>query len=160
MSAPEPISLLDFPHAPSRVVCLVPSLTESMIDLGLGETLVGVTDYCQVIEPIASKVSRLGGILSSDVEAIQSLNPDLVIVDREENSRETIESLLDAQLRIWQTFPRSVEDAIKILWQIVRVFKVEDQSGERIRLIENTLDWVSRAAWSQAGDHVRAGLSP
>jgi ABC-type Fe3+-hydroxamate transport system substrate-binding protein len=145
----EPFQPLDDVQAPNRVVSLVPSLTESMVNLGLGKRLVGVTDYCHVPDAVASKVERVGGILRSDVDAIAALKPDLVIADREENDRTTVEGLQAAGLRVWITFTRSVEDSIKILWKLVRLFEVEEQSGERIRVMERSLDWVSRAAWDQ-----------
>ncbi len=149
MRPSEPFRPLDGTQAPTRVVSLVPSLTESMIDLGVGETLVGVTDYCHVPDTIAAKVERVGGILRSDVSAIAALKPDFVIADQEENDRSTVEEIQAAGIRVWVTFTRCVEDTLKILWKMVRLFDVEQQSGERIRVMERSLDWVSRVAWEQ-----------
>jgi iron complex transport system substrate-binding protein len=145
---------LDVTRVPTRVVSLVPSFTESMIDLGVGDTLVGITDYCHVSDEIAGKVERVGGILDSDVSAITALKPDLVIADQEENDRSTVEKIQAAGIRVWVTFTRCVEDSVKILWEMVRLFDVEQQSGERIRVMERSLDWVSRAARDQAAIRV------
>jgi len=150
----EPFQPLDETRVPTRVVSLVPSLTGSMIDLGVGETLVGVTDHCHVPDAIATKVARVGGILDSDVRAIAALKPNLVIVDQEENDRSTVEEIRAADIPVWVTFTRCVEDSIKILWKMVRLFDVEQQSGERIRVMERSLDWVSRVAWDQTAIRV------
>ncbi len=149
MRSSEPFQPLDDTQVPTRVVSLVPSLTESMIDLDIGETLVGVTNFCRVPDTIAAKVERVGGILRSDVSAIAALKPDLVIADQEENDRSAVEEIQAAGIRVWVTFTRCVEDSFKILWKMVRLFDVEQQSGERIRVMERSLDWVSRAAWEQ-----------
>ncbi len=149
MNSAEPFQPLDYSHVPTRVVSLVPSLTESMIDLGMGERLVGATDHCPLSDTIAANVTRVGGTLNSDVDVITALRPDLVIADQEENDKSTIEDLRAAGLQVWLTFPRCVEDATKILWAMVRMFNVEQENGERLRLIEMSLDWVSRAARDQ-----------
>ena len=64
---------------PERVVSLVPSITESLFALGLGERVVGVTDWC--VHPAEAGAGRpkLGGTKDPDVGAIASLAPDLVM---------------------------------------------------------------------------------
>jgi ABC-type Fe3+-hydroxamate transport system substrate-binding protein len=118
-----------------------------MISLGLEDRLVGVTDHCPVTSSLAAKAARVGGVLDSNVEAIIALTPDLVIADQEENEQSRVDEIKAAGIQIWLTFPRSVEDSIKNLWTMVRLFGVEKESGERIRVIERSLDWVSRTAW-------------
>lgn len=154
MNQSEPFRPLEYSQIPTRVVSLVPSLTESMIDLGIGDRLVGVTSHCPVKDSIAANVERVGGIVGSDVGAISALKPDLVIADQEENDRSTVGEIQDAGIRVWLTFPRCVEDAIKILWAMVRLFDVEHDSGEIIRVMEQSLDWVSRTAWDQTAIRV------
>jgi len=77
---------------PQRIVSLAPSLTETLFALGLGERVVGVTDYCDYPAEARSK-TRVGGIINPSVEAIVSLAPDLVLITREGNRRETMEAL-------------------------------------------------------------------
>jgi len=137
------IELLNFSAAPKRVVSLVPSMTQSLIDLGAAEALVGVTDYCP-LPAAASAVDRVGGPRDFSPETVAGLNPDLVIADQEENSRQGVEALEAAGLSVWLTFPKSVEQVIQLLHTIVRLFRLQ-QAMAQIQVLEVTLDWMRRA---------------
>ncbi len=67
---------------PSRIVSLSPSVTEILYALGLGDRVVGVTNYCGYPEDVNSK-ARIGGYLDTNYEAIILLEPDLVVVSTE-----------------------------------------------------------------------------
>lgn len=138
-------TVMTFTKAPERVVSLVPSMTGSMFDLQLGRHLVGVTDYC--LPPVSEidRLTRVGGTRSPDVERILALKPDLVLANWEENSRETVEQLEAHGVRVWVTFPRSVDRAIEILWVMTDLFR-RPSSGDIIRSLEVTLEWTERAA--------------
>src|SRR3989304_2462763 len=85
--------LFDPPGPPRRVVSRVPSMTESLFDLGAGEALVGVTDYCRPPQEAETNLKRVGGTKSPRVADVLALKPDLVIANQEENSREGVEAL-------------------------------------------------------------------
>ena len=72
-----------FDAPPHRVVSLVPSLTETLFELGAGAQVAGITDWC--IFPQDLDRPRVGGTKNPDVEAIRSVAPDLVYVNLEEN---------------------------------------------------------------------------
>jgi ABC-type hemin transport system substrate-binding protein len=128
---------------PRRVVSLVPCVTESLYDLGVGERLVGATDRC--VRPAAQveRLVRVGAPGLLDVPRVISLAPDLVIASREDNRREDIEALQAAGLAVWEVFPHTVRDAFNLLWNIMHVF---DSPGmvERVRAMEWTCDWLER----------------
>ncbi len=128
---------------PARVVSLVPSITESLFDLNLGNRVVGVTDYCVRPEAGVARLPRVGGTKNPDVARIVALQPDLVIVNQEENRREDVEALQAAGVPVWVTFPRTVADTFNLLWNIMHVFD-EPTMVPRVRLIEQTMDWVWR----------------
>ena len=78
---------------PKRIISVVPSQTELLIDLGVDEELVGITKFC--IHP-ADKVTHktlVGGTKTLNLKAIHALQPDLIIANKEENTREQIEEL-------------------------------------------------------------------
>lgn len=139
------LGLLTFTTPPRRIVSLVPSVTASLYDLGAGDRLVGVTDYCRPPETV--EVRRVGGTRNPDVEAIVALAPDLIVANQEENSRETVEALEARGLKVWVTFPRSIPEALAVLWALTRVLEIPEQ-GVRIRTMEATLEWTQRAAQS------------
>jgi ABC-type Fe3+-hydroxamate transport system substrate-binding protein len=133
--------LPDLDTIPKRVVSLVPSVTESLFDLNLGERLVGITDYCIYPADKLAAIPRVGGTKNPDVERILALSPDLVILNQEENRRQDAEALQAAGIPIWVTHPRTVADAFNLLWNIMDVFH-ETSMVARIRLIEYHYDWV------------------
>lgn len=104
--------------AARRIVSLVPSLTEALFALGLGERVVGVTDWCvhprQGVEPLP----KVGGTKNPSLERIAELAPDLVLANREENRRRDVEALEARGLRVWVTYPRSVAEATELLEEL------------------------------------------
>lgn len=63
---------------PRRIVTLAPNATDTIAALGLGDRLVGVSDFCEP-PPEARRVRRVGGLLTPDLEAIRALKPDLLV---------------------------------------------------------------------------------
>ena len=69
------------PDNPERVVCLAPSLTETLYALGLQDRLVGDTEFCDY-PPDAQKKTKVGGAINPSIEQIAALHPDLVLVTK------------------------------------------------------------------------------
>lgn len=143
-------TILSFARAPERVVSLVPSMTESLFDLGAGGSLVGVTEFCRPPEAHRGRLAVVGGTRTAEVAAILALRPDLVLANQEENTRETVESLEAHGAKVWVTFPRSVDEAIRVLWALVRLFRVP-HSEAIIQALELSLAWTAGGS----GDPVR-----
>jgi ABC-type Fe3+-hydroxamate transport system substrate-binding protein len=129
---------------PKRVVSLVPSMTESLFDLEVGDKVVGVTDSCTPPEADQLRLQRVGGTKKPNLEAIRILRPDLVIANQEENSEDSVRALDEAGLTVWLTFPKSTLDALDLLWTIIKVFKLGDQAA-RVETLARTLDWTEKA---------------
>jgi iron complex transport system substrate-binding protein len=68
--------------AVSRIVSLAPSITETLFALGLGGKVVGVTSYCH-FPPEADSIEEIGGYIDANLERIVTLDPDLVVLQRE-----------------------------------------------------------------------------
>ncbi|MDH3655551.1 MAG: helical backbone metal receptor [Myxococcales bacterium] len=98
-----------------RVVSLVPSETASVADLAGVERLVGRTDYC--VEPLGEveTIRSVGGTKSFDVAAVQALRPDLVLANKEENSRPLVQALMSAGLAVHVSFPCTVDESLGYL---------------------------------------------
>ncbi|WP_428610259.1 helical backbone metal receptor, partial [Sedimenticola sp.] len=73
-----------------RVVSLIPSITESLIDCHVN--LVGRSRFCIHPVPQVGHIPVVGGTKQVDWQAMACLAPDLVVLDREENTREMAES--------------------------------------------------------------------
>ena len=133
---------------PQRVVSLVPSITESLFDLQLGEFVVGITDYCVFPESKVVSLPKVGGTKNPDINKIIELQPALVFMNDEENRKEDAQALQDAGVQVWVTGPRSVADAINVLWDIVAIFD-STVMVPRIQHIDRVFDIVSQAASAQ-----------
>lgn len=129
----------------SRVVSLVPSITETFFDLGLGEKIVGITDYCIYPAEKLSGIPRINGPKDADFQKILFLEPDLVVANQEENCKETILGLQKQGIDVLLFFPKTVSDVLEDMWKIAELFN-NSASFEVIRNIERTLDWVQAAA--------------
>ena len=101
-----------------RIVSLVPSLSEALFALGLGERLVGVTDWCVHPADGVAPLPKVGGTKDTDVDAVLALAPDLVIANREENTRRSVERLRRAGLDVWLTYPRTLREAKALLEEL------------------------------------------
>lgn len=85
---------LDLPNAVNRIVCLCPSISETIAHLAPGR-LVGRTRYCIHPVKIIDAVSTVGGTKNPDLEAITALQPDVIIAEKEENRQEDVAALAE-----------------------------------------------------------------
>jgi ABC-type Fe3+-hydroxamate transport system substrate-binding protein len=102
-------------RAARRIVSLVPSLSEALVVLGLGDRLVGVTEYCVHPAGAFAALPKLGGTKDADALAIAALAPDLVIANQEENTPRVVRQLADGGIDVWVTYPRTVREGIDLL---------------------------------------------
>ena len=77
-----------------KIISLVPSITEALFDFGLSEKeVIGRTKFCIQPKNTFQKVEIIGGTKNLNIAKIKSLNPDLIIANKEENVKEQIEEL-------------------------------------------------------------------
>lgn len=122
---------VELPQPPRRVVSLVPSTTETLFALGVGDRVVGVTRFC--VHPAEALVGlcKVGGTKDLDLDRLAALNPDLVLANAEENTRE-IFAAIEGQWPLYVSFPRTVDDAVEDLSVIARLVDAEP-AGARLR---------------------------
>lgn len=116
---------------PKRVVSLVPSDTLTIADLGRGATLVGRTDYCELPADVVSGVPSVGGTKNPSVDAICALEPDLVLANKEENTKGDLEALVKRGVRVYISFPRTVAEGIAHMARLARIFHAETEAPVR-----------------------------
>ncbi len=133
-------------QVPQRVVSLVPSVTESLFDLGLGSAVVGVTDYCIYPAQATARLPKVGGPKNPAIEAILALRPDLVIANREENTPQVVRKLEAAGVEVWVTFPNTVAETLTFLTALAERFR-SALARQRVQaLAEQVALWQTRAA--------------
>ena len=133
------------PLVVSRVVSLVPSLTESVAATAPG-LLVGATDWCS--HPADLEVARVKGTKSPDVAAVLALRPDLVLANAEENRVEDLDALRAGGVAVWVTYPRTVPEALVSLDRMLTACRLDRPSWRD----------AAEAAWAEpwAGERRRA----
>jgi ABC-type Fe3+-hydroxamate transport system substrate-binding protein len=105
------------PFPPQRIISLVPSQTELLYDLGLEDRVVGLTKFC--IHPKAWHQSKtiIGGTKQFNFDLIDSLQPDLIIGNKEENYQEGIDQL-SAKYPVWMSDISNLDQALDMILAI------------------------------------------
>ena len=71
----------------------MPSQTELLFDLGLDDEVIGITKFCVHPEQWFRSKTRVGGTKALKLDIIESLHPDLIIANKEENTKADIDRL-------------------------------------------------------------------
>lgn len=120
-------------HAPAgpdaRIVSLVPSLTELVFELGLGDRLVGRTGFCVHPHEALRGVPKVGGTKDVKLERIRELAPTHVLVNMDENRRETVDALAAFVPHIVVTHPNTPQDNLPLFALLGGIFGAEDAAA-------------------------------
>jgi ABC-type Fe3+-hydroxamate transport system substrate-binding protein len=119
-----------------RVVSLVPSITESLFDLGAGEALAGITDWC--IFPPGLALPRVGGTKNPRIDEIRALQPDLVHMNLEENLRRHAEQI-EEFAPVFVSEPKTVQHVITLLSQLGALHGCEPRASELVAELRTEL---------------------
>ena len=114
---------------PSRVVCLNPSQTETLVDLGLEELLVGVTKFCVHPSHLRKVKTIVGGTKKVHFDKIRNLNPDIILCNKEENTKEIVETL-EKEYPVHVTDVSNLDDALEMLKQYGQLFNCTSRADK------------------------------
>jgi ABC-type Fe3+-hydroxamate transport system substrate-binding protein len=108
-----------------RIVSLVPSITELLVDLGLGPFLVGRTGFCIHPAGIVQTVTKVGGTKDVNLVKIKQLAPTHVVVNVDENLLETSQALRKFVPNVIVTHPQTPQDNLVLIDQLLNAFAIE-----------------------------------
>lgn len=97
-------------------------MTESLFELGLGTSVVGITDYCIYPAEALAGLPRIGGTKNPRLPEILALQPDVVFANQEENTQAAVEGLRVAGVNVILHFPQTVEQAVADLAGMAAMF--------------------------------------
>ncbi|ALW87033.1 cobalamin-binding protein [Hymenobacter sedentarius] len=123
------------PFPPHRIVSLVPSQTELLFDLGLGDKVVGVTKFCIHPTEARTKAALIGGTKNFDFDKIAALKPDLIIGNKEENYQTGIE-LLAAKYPVWLSDISTLPEALDMIRRVGFIAGAKEQAQKLAAEIE------------------------
>ena len=120
---------ITIPFPPKRVICLVPSLTELLVDLGLEDRLVGITKFCVRPEALRSQKAVVGGTKSIHPERLVALNPDFILCNKEENTPEIVETC-SKLAPVYVSDIVSFQDLYDFIADLEELFKIEAKATQ------------------------------
>lgn len=127
-----------FNQVPQRIVSLVPSQTELLVDLGLESNIVGITKFCVHPLDLRKKKTIVGGTKKVDDTKIRDLQPDIIICNKEENTLEMVENLREI-CPVWVTDIVTVEDNFRMISDFGQLFGCVAKAENWNAKIQNAL---------------------
>ena len=120
-----------FNHTPRRIVSLVPSITELLYDLGLENQIVGITKFC--VHPFHFKSTKtiIGGTKKVHYDRISTLSPDIIIANKEENTKEIVDALAHF-CPVWVTDIKTIDDNYQMISDFGVVFNKRKEAQKWI----------------------------
>ena len=123
------------PHLPAptpRILSLVPSLTELVFDLGLGDYLVGRTAFCVHPANEIKKIKSVGGTKQVNWTKVEAAAPTHALVNIDENPKELAEALEQRGIEVIVTHPISPSDNIELFKMMGALFERETAANQLI----------------------------
>ena len=126
---------------PQRIVSLAPSNTEILFALGLGDKIVGVTEYCNYPEAAKTK-PKIGGFSTVDVEKVVSLRPDLILATQI-HSKTIIPSLEKLGLTVVALTPSSLTGVLDSITLVGKITGQDKEASELVKDLNARIEAVS-----------------
>ncbi len=136
-------------RTPERIISVVPSLTELLCDLELESKIVGRTKFCIHPKSYVSSIPKVGGTKNLNIKKIMSLNPNLILADKEENSKEDIEALTSLT-NVYVSDIRTIKNAIHTIQQIGTIHACDVRAAQLIQEIEDGFNKIKQALHSKS----------
>ena len=120
---------IELENTPQRIVSLVPSQTELLVDLGLEDLIVGVTKFCVHPEELRKKKEVVGGTKQVHPEKIAELQPDIILCNKEENTPEMVEELQKiAPVHVSDI--KTIDDSLELIREYGMIFSAKEKASE------------------------------
>jgi len=114
---------------PERIVSLVPSQTELLVDLGLRSKIVGITKFCVHPKELRKEIAVVGGTKEINLTKIKALQPDIIICNKEENTKEIVEQCAKIA-PVWVSDIYTIEDSLEMILALGEIFSACKKTSE------------------------------
>ena len=122
---------------PKRIISLVPSQTELLVDLDLEDSIVGVTHFCVHPEGFRNKKTSVGGTKKVNLRKVRDLKPDIILCNKEENTREMVTALTEIA-PVHCSAVANLEDNAQLIRMYGELFDKSEEADFLIQNIENS----------------------
>ncbi len=114
---------------PLRIISLVPSQTELLIDLGLKDRIVGITKFCIHPETLRKEKRVVGGTKQVKYNIIDELQPDIILCNKEENTKEIVDTLAK-KYPVYVSDVATLTDALELIKNYGELFDIQQNALE------------------------------
>ena len=127
---------LTIENKPRRIVSLVPSQTELLVDLGLRDQIVGITKFCVHPSDLRSEKVVVGGTKQVHFDEIRELDPDIILCNKEENTPEMVAEL-EKICPVHISDINTIDDCLELIEMYGNLFGIELKSKDLIEIIQS-----------------------
>jgi iron complex transport system substrate-binding protein len=135
-------NILTFESAPQRIISLAPNHTEVLYALGLGDRVVGVTEYCNY-PPEAAEKPKVGDFVNTDLELVVGLEPDLVLATTM-HMAETVPAIQERGIPVFVLDPQSVASVMDEIRTLGRITGREAAADALVADMQARIDAVQQ----------------
>lgn len=132
---------IEINNPPQRVITLAPNLTELVFELGFGDRIVGNTSYCNFPDS-AKNIENVADLLTVNLEKITSLQPDLIFITAEGNSKSDYSKLVDLGYKVFVSNPRHYNGIKKTMLDMGKIFEKTEYAKSIISNWEERIEIV------------------
>ncbi len=130
-------------ESPQKIISLVPSISELLYDLNLIKETVGITKFCIHPSQWYRTKEKIGGTKNLQIEKIKRLQPDLIIANKEENTKEQIE-ILGSLFPVYLTDVNNYEEAIKMIEDVGMITSKVTEAVQLTKAIQKNFNLIQK----------------
>jgi len=130
---------LELSKTPTRIISIVPSITELLFDLGVEDTIVGITSYCVHPFHFLTTKKSIGGTKKVNIERVKELAPDLIICNKEENTPEMVAALSEIA-PVYVSEVNTISDSLELIQQLGNILSCRTEAKNLVSKINFKLD--------------------
>ncbi|MFD1079602.1 ABC transporter substrate-binding protein, partial [Longispora fulva] len=127
---------LTIENPPKRIVSLVPSQTELLVDLQLENAICGVTKFCVHPPDLKKQKQVVGGTKQVNADKIAELGPDIILCNKEENTPEIVYEL-EKIAPVHVSDIKTIDDSLELIREYGEIFETREKASEIVRDIDD-----------------------
>jgi iron complex transport system substrate-binding protein len=126
------------PDHPHRIICLVPSITDSVFSLGAGDDVVAISDYVKYPREASLKPS-VGSISNPSMETILSLHPDLVLGMPKSNQQSVLNQIQGLGIPVYVVDPHGIAGILHSITSLGQAINREPQAAALVARLKQRI---------------------
>lgn len=130
-------------ESPQKIISLVPSISELLYELNLAKETVGITKFCIHPSIWYHTKEKIGGTKNLQIEKIKCLQPDLIIANKEENTKEQVE-ILARLFPVYLTDVNNYEEAIKMIEDVGKITSRVADAVQLTKVIQSGFNLIKK----------------